>query len=84
MRGRAVPRACGDEIVGPLGDQLKIRISAPPEGGKANQAIIRLLVRTLGIPRERITLASGETARGKIIEIRGLSESDAISARLAD
>ena len=41
IRVKAVPGASRDEIAGPLGDRLKIRIAAPPEGGKANKAIAK-------------------------------------------
>lgn len=77
LRIKAVPGASRDTIAGLLGDQLKIRIIAPPEGGKANQAIIGLLCEQLGIPRRQLTLISGHTARDKLIEIDGLDSSQA-------
>ena len=77
LRIKAVPGASRDTIAGLLGDQLKIRIIAPPEGGKANQAIIGLLCEQLGIPRGQLTLISGHTARDKLIQIDGLDSSQA-------
>ena len=82
LRIKAVPGASRDTIAGLLGDQLKIRIIAPPEGGKANQAIIGLLCDRLDIPRRRIRVTSGHTARDKIVRIDGLDIAEARS-RLA-
>ena len=48
---------------------LQVRIMAPPEGGKANKAIIALLAKTLDIAQSHITLISGATARRKIFKI---------------
>jgi len=60
IRVKAVPGASRDEIAGVLGDRLKIRISAPPEGGKANKAICRLLAKRLGVPPRDVSLERGE------------------------
>lgn len=48
---------------------LKARVSAPPEDGKANAALISLLAKALDIPKSTIHIASGQTARIKTIEI---------------
>ncbi len=48
---------------------LKARVSAVPEGGKANKAMIVLLAKKLGLPKSSITFISGETARKKILRI---------------
>ncbi len=73
---KAVPGARRDEIAGWLGDRLKIRISAPPEGGKANKAICALLAETLGLRRRDISIVSGSTSPEKTVEIVGLSDED--------
>ncbi len=52
---------------------LQLRITAPPEGGKANKAIIALLAKTLGVPKSSITLVSGATAHRKIFKITAWS-----------
>ncbi|MBG84995.1 MAG: hypothetical protein CMJ40_10695 [Phycisphaerae bacterium] len=69
-------------MAGLLGDQLKIRITAPPEGGMANQAIIRVLCEQLGISRGQLTMTSGHASRDKIIQIAGLDQAE-IRSRLA-
>ena len=72
LRIKAVPGAAQDAIAGPLGDRLRIRVTAPPEGGKANEAIIGLLASTLGIKRSRITITTGLTSALKTIELEGI------------
>jgi uncharacterized protein len=63
------PRASHDELVGPHGDRLKVRITAPPVDGKANEHLIRFLAKTFGVPKSQVTLVSGETGRDKRISI---------------
>ena len=59
---------------------LKVRVSAPPEKGKANQALIALLARELDIPKSLLAIRSGDTGRLKKIE--ALSDADALAAKL--
>ena len=73
---KAVPGARQDRIVGALGGALKVAVSAAPERGQANRAIIALLASRLGIVISRITLARGLTQPRKEVVIRGLSASD--------
>lgn len=70
---RVAPRASKDEIVGLHGDALKVRLCAPPVEGKANEALVRFLAKTLGIPARCVELASGATGRNKLVRIHGLS-----------
>ena len=67
----AQPGAKRNEIVGPHGDALKVRIAAPPVDNKANAALIELLSEALGVPRSAITIRHGVTSRRKIVEIAG-------------
>jgi uncharacterized protein YggU (UPF0235/DUF167 family) len=50
---------------------LKVRVAAPPSGGEANDALIRLIAKALGVPRRDIVLAAGATARVKLLAITG-------------
>jgi uncharacterized protein len=70
---KAVPGAKRDEIAGPLGDRLKVRVSAPPEGGKANAAICALIAAALDVRERDVTIVSGHTRAEKILEIAGAS-----------
>jgi len=58
---KVVPGASRDKIAGVLGSALKITTSAPPEKGKANAAVTRMLARALGIDRHAVKLVSGPT-----------------------
>jgi uncharacterized protein (TIGR00251 family) len=70
---RAQPGARKDEIVGKWADSIKVRVTAPPEKGKANEAIIKLLAKKLGLKKPAISLISGETSREKKILLQGVS-----------
>ena len=73
---KVVPGASRDEIAGWLGNRLKIRVTAPPESGKANAAVIKILSAQLNIPKSSVSIISGSTAPQKIVEIIGLSEGE--------
>ena len=76
---KAVPGASRDEITGIVGDRLKIRISAQPEGGKANRVICKLLASSLGVKANQISIERGETSQMKIIRISGAVLGDVMS-----
>lgn len=57
-----------DDAIAP---QVQIRVTAPPEDGKANAAAIALLAKALGIGKSAISIVQGKTARNKLFEIRG-------------
>ena len=78
---RVVPRASKNEIVGLLGDALKIRLQAPPVEGKANKALIEFLADELNVPKKQVEIRGGETGRNKQILIRGITGAEA-TARL--
>ena len=61
-------------------EYLKARVAAPPDGGKANAALLALLSKSLGVPKSCIHIASGETARLKTIQISPAAAS--VAARL--
>ena len=69
---KVVPGASRAGIAGWLGDKLKIRVSAPPERGRANAAVLELLAGALGIPEERVRIVAGTSSARKVVEIDGL------------
>lgn len=75
------PRASRNEIGAPLGDELRIKVTAPPVDAAANEALLGLLVERLDCPRGAVRLVRGSTSRHKTILIHGLSV-DTVLARL--
>jgi uncharacterized protein YggU (UPF0235/DUF167 family) len=53
---------------------MRIEVVSPPEGGKANEALERLVAETLGLPRRGVSVVLGHRSRSKVIEVQGLSE----------
>ena len=82
LRLRVSPGARSAHVVGRHGEAWKVRVAAPPEGGRANEAVVRLLADTLLLPRESVTLVSGHSARDKIVQLAGLDPTQ-IEQRLA-
>jgi len=69
---KAVPGAKRDEVVGLLGERLKVRVSAPPEGGKANKAICALLAKELAVKQGDVEVVGGAGRAEKSVRIMGL------------
>ena len=70
------PRASRNQLIGEQDGCLKVKLTAPPVEGEANQALINYLARLLAIPKKNIKLLKGETSRHKLIEISGLSSAE--------
>ena len=77
---RAIPRTSKNEIQGLHGDALKVRLRAPPVDGKANEALLDFLSKTLGVPRRQLALVSGQTSRQKRIAVTGIPARTVASA----
>ena len=73
-------RVQGIEVDSAGQSHLVVRVSAPPEAGKANAALIRLLARRWRIPQRDLDVVSGAGARRKVLQIRGAP--DALIARI--
>jgi uncharacterized protein (TIGR00251 family) len=63
-------------IVGLEGDTLRVRVASPPVDGSANQDMIKLLSRGLGVRKDRIEILSGQRSRLKTIRIRGMTKDE--------
>jgi uncharacterized protein (TIGR00251 family) len=70
---KVVPNSRRDQIVGPYGDRLKIKVAAPPEDGRANKAVCQLLADALNISPRNIEVIAGHTSPEKTIRITGLT-----------
>jgi uncharacterized protein len=71
---RVQPRASSNTIVGVHGDALKVRLTAPPVDGAANEALVELLRDAFGIAARAVTIVSGASARTKVVELEGVTE----------
>jgi uncharacterized protein (TIGR00251 family) len=77
---RAQPGARKNAIVGEHDGALKVTVSAPPQDGRANEAIVEVLRKALGLKRSQVELLSGEKSRDKKFLIRGASKAEFIRA----
>ena len=77
LRLRVSPGARRTELAGPYGDGWKVRVSAAPERGRANEAVVGLLARRLGLDKNAVSVISGHAARDKVVELRGLGRLEA-------
>lgn len=68
------PRASKTEIGEAVGDELKIKVTAPPVDAAANQALVDLLAETLDCPRSSVKIVRGQTSRHKSVWIGGVTE----------
>ncbi len=78
---KVVPNASRDQIVGLLGDRLKVKVAQPPEDGKANRALENLLAGALNFAAGRVRVVAGHSQPLKTVEITG--DPAAILASLA-
>jgi len=81
LRLHVVPGARHAGVVGRHGDGWKVRVTAAPERGAANDAVVRLVAETLGLPRRAVTIVSGHGAREKTVELTG-TDRDRVDAAL--
>ncbi len=57
-------------------DRLRLRVTAPPQDGKANVAVISLLAETLGVPKSRLRIIRGHASREKLVEVTSITPED--------
>ena len=77
---QVTPRARRPGVVGRQGDVLKVRVAAAPEAGKANKELVALVATFLGVKPGIVKVVRGATARRKLLEIEGWSESELAAA----
>ena len=73
FRVHVQPRASRTEIVGRHGAALKVRLHAPPVDGAANEELIDFLAKALGVSKRAVRIVSGQSSRGKTVEVEGVS-----------
>jgi hypothetical protein len=77
----AQPGAGRTQVVGRHGDALKVRVAAPPEQGRANEALVALLATSFGVAPAKVELIAGPTSRQKRFRISGIDR-DAVAQRV--
>jgi len=73
---RVTPRSGANEVAGWRGAELCVRVTSAPEGGKANDAVVRVIADALGVAKSRVAVVRGHTSRVKSLAIEGVEESD--------
>jgi uncharacterized protein (TIGR00251 family) len=71
LRLHVQPGAGRTQVTGTFGSALKVRVAAPPEGGRANAAVLKLLAERLDLPESSFELTTGDKSRAKRVLIRG-------------
>jgi uncharacterized protein (TIGR00251 family) len=74
---KVVPGASRSRVVGPWGGALRVTVAAPPEGGRANAALIALLAAQFGVKKSDVTIVTGHGQPLKRVAIRGLNTATA-------
>ncbi|MEI7731513.1 MAG: DUF167 domain-containing protein [Verrucomicrobiota bacterium] len=67
------PRSPRNEITGPVANELKVKVTAPPVDSAANEVLVRYLAEVLDCPRGAVQLVRGQTARHKVVCVNGIS-----------
>ena len=73
------PRASLNEIGEPLGNELRVKVTAPPVDSAANEAVLRLLAERLDCARNQVELVRGHTSRHKVVKLHGLSAASVVA-----
>jgi uncharacterized protein (TIGR00251 family) len=73
------PRAPVNEIGGLIGDELRVKVTAPPVDSAANDAVLKLLAEQLDCARNQIELVRGHTSRHKVFKLHGISAANLIA-----
>ena len=74
---RATPRSGRDSIEAGTGGVFLVRVTAPPDEGRANAAVCKVLAEALGVPKSAVTVVRGHRARVKTLEITGMTDDEA-------
>ena len=69
LRVRVQPKSSTNQVVGYRGETLRIRVTAPPEGGQANEAVISLLADALDLPKSQVGIVRGHASRDKLLVV---------------
>ena len=76
LKVRVQPKASRNQVDGYADGTVRLRVTAPPQGGKANLAVEELLAKTLGVPRSRVKVVRGHASRQKLVSVDLLTPAD--------
>jgi uncharacterized protein (TIGR00251 family) len=79
---KVVPGAGRNRVAGRYGVGIKVQVSAPPEGGKANEAVVGVIAKALGVKLQQVRIVRGHTQPRKVVEVSGIDQAEVL-ARLA-
>jgi uncharacterized protein (TIGR00251 family) len=74
------PRASANEILDVAGNELRIKVTAPPVDAAANEALIKFLAEKVGCTRNKVELMRGHTSRHKVVRLHGLTAASVLAA----
>ena len=73
---RVQPKSSRDQVVGFREGVLQLRVTAPPDKGRANAAVVSLLAQALGVAKSRVRIVRGQTSRDKVVTVESLSSEE--------
>lgn len=76
---KVVPGSSRDRVAGRYGEGIKVQVAAPPEGGRANKAVVGVLAAALGVKPQQVRVVKGHTQPRKVVEVLGLEVQEAMS-----
>ena len=76
LKVRVQPRASRNQVDGFEEDTLRVRVTAPPTDGQANDGVITLLSKTLGVSKSRLEIVRGHSSRNKLVSVETLTEQE--------
>jgi uncharacterized protein (TIGR00251 family) len=76
LRVRVSPKGSADAVLGWHGDELRVKVTAAPTDGKANDAVCALIGAELGIRKSAVSVKRGHASRSKTLEIDGLADAE--------
>jgi uncharacterized protein (TIGR00251 family) len=80
VRVHVQPGASRTSLVGRHGDAIRLRVAAPPVGGRANDAVVAFFAGVLGVPRRAVSVVTGATTRRKRVRVAGAGIDEAVAA----
>ena len=72
------PRASRNSVEVAAYGTVKVRVTAPPDKGKANDAVVKLLAKRLGVSKSAVRIVRGHTSRNKVVQVEGMDRDDVI------